>query len=100
MFWNKDDGKPKAAVDVWKRAFKRAFKAAGMPGGHSLQLRDAFAFGLLQDGIPMEQVSRALGHQSIKTTEKYYAKWVKARQDRLDELVVGTWKDRVKNRKK
>jgi integrase/recombinase XerD len=73
MFWNKDDGKPKAAVDVWKRAFKRAFKAAGMPGGHSLQLRDAFAFGLLQEGIPMEQVSRALGHQSIKTTEKYYA---------------------------
>jgi integrase/recombinase XerD len=32
-----------------------------------------------------------LGHESIKTTERYYAKWVKARQDRLDALVVGTW---------
>jgi integrase/recombinase XerD len=44
-----------------------------------------------QNGIPLEEVSRALGHDSIKTTEKYYAKWVKMRQDRLDDLIAGTW---------
>jgi integrase/recombinase XerD len=41
--------------------------------------------------VPLEEVSKLLGHESIKTTERYYAKWVKARQDRLDSLVVGTW---------
>ena len=60
-------GKPKAAVDVWERAFKRAFVAAGMPSGHAHQLRDTFAVGLLQQGIPLEEVSKLLGHTSIKT---------------------------------
>jgi integrase/recombinase XerD len=91
IFWNRTDGKPKAAVDVWERVFKRVFKAAGVPGGHSHQLRDTFAVSLLQQGIPLEEVSKLLGHTSIKTTEKSYAPWVTARQDRLDSLVVGTW---------
>jgi integrase/recombinase XerD len=37
-------------------------------------------------------VAKLLGHESIKTTEKSYAKWVKGRQDRLDALVMSTWK--------
>jgi len=45
----------------------------------------------LARGLPLEEVSKALGHESIKTTEKFYAKWVKARQDRLDALIMGTW---------
>jgi hypothetical protein len=40
----------------------------------------------------LEEVSKLLGHESIKTTERSYAKWVKGRQDRLDSLVTGTWK--------
>jgi integrase len=91
VFWNRKDGKPKAAVDVWERAFRRVFRAAGMVGGHSHQLRDTFAVALLQKGIPLEEVSKLLGHTSIKTTEKSYAPWVAARQDRLDALVVGTF---------
>jgi len=31
------------------------------------------------------------GHESIKTTEKSYAKWFQARQDRLDTLVIESW---------
>jgi integrase/recombinase XerD len=91
IFWNRTDGKPKAAVDVWEKAFKRTFKAAGMEGGHSHQLRDTFAVGLLKKGVPLEEVSKLLGHTSIKTTEKSYAPWVESRQNRLDDLVVGTW---------
>jgi integrase len=91
VFWNRTDGKPKAAVDVWERAFKRAFKAAGMPNGHSHQLRDTFAVSLLQKGVPLEEVSKLLGHTSIKTTEKSYSPLVTARQDRLDNLIVGTF---------
>ena len=56
-------------------------------------LRDTFAVSLLEKGVPLEEVSKLLGHESIKTTEKSYAKWVQSRQDRLDSLVVGTWKE-------
>jgi integrase/recombinase XerD len=35
----------------------------------------------------MEEVSKLLGHESIKTTERHYAKCVKGQQDRLDSLV-------------
>lgn len=57
----------------------------------SHRLRDTFAVDLLQKGVPLEEVSKALGHTSVRTTERHYAKWVKARQDRLDALVTGTW---------
>jgi integrase/recombinase XerD len=57
----------------------------------SHRLRDTFAVDLLEKGVPMEEVSKLLGHTSIRTTEKSYAKWSKGRQDRVDALVTGTW---------
>jgi hypothetical protein len=42
-------------------------------------------------GILPERVLKLLGHESIKTTERHYAQWVKGRQDRLDALVSATW---------
>ena len=57
----------------------------------SHRLRDTFAVGLLSKGVPMEEVSRMLGHGSIKTTERHYARWNKGRQDRLSALVAKTW---------
>jgi integrase len=90
-FWNTGTGKPQTAVTNWQHDLRHVFRAAGMPEGHPDQLRDTFAVALLEKGVPLGDVSRALGHESIKTTEKYYAKWVKARQDRLDALVSATW---------
>jgi hypothetical protein len=90
-FWNTGTGKPQTAVTNWQHDLRQVFRAAGMPEGHPHQLRDTFAVALLEKGVPLEDVSRALGHESIKTTERYYAKWVKARQDRLDALVSATW---------
>ncbi len=58
----------------------------------SHRLRDTFAVDLLEKGVPLEEVSKLLGHESIKTTEKHYSKWMKGRQDRLDSLVSATWK--------
>ena len=91
IFWNTGTGKPQTAVTNWQHDLRQVFRAAGQPDGHPHQLRDTFAVRLLENGVPIEEVSRALGHESIKTTERYYAKWVKARQDRLDALVMGTW---------
>ena len=70
------------------------FRAANIESNGNLRshrLRDTFAVDLLEKGVPLEEVSKLLGHESIKTTEKSYAKWVKGRQDRLDSLVMGTW---------
>lgn len=52
------------------------------------RLRDTFAVNALQRGVPLEDVSRLLGHSSIKVTERYYAKWVPARKRRLEDTVA------------
>ena len=64
----------------------------------SHRLRQTFAVDLLGKGVPLEEVSKLLGHVSIRTTEKHYAKWVQGRQDRLDSLVIGTWDAPVRAR--
>lgn len=94
VFWQTGNGQPQSAVKNWHRDLRALFQKAGMPSGHPHQLRDTAAVAWLNAGIPLEEVSRLLGHSSIKTTEKHYAPWVKSRQDRLDALVIATWKKR------
>ena len=91
IFWNRAEGKAETVVKNYHAYMRRAFDGAGLKDGHGHQLRDTFAVELLNKGVPLEEVSKLLGHQSIKTTEKDYAKWVQSRQDRLDRLVEGTW---------
>ncbi len=91
VFWNNTGGRPDTAAKNWGMDLKAVFVAAGMPDGHPHQLRDTAAVEWLRKGVPLEEVSKLLGHASIKTTEKHYAPWVKSRQDRLDQLVMGTW---------
>jgi integrase len=94
IFWS-GNGSPDSATRNWaKRYIARCFAVAKIEcNGYmkSHRLRDTFAVDLLEKGVPMEEVSKLLGHSSIKTTEKHYAKWSKGRQDRLDSLVMGTW---------
>ncbi|HEX4577460.1 MAG TPA: tyrosine-type recombinase/integrase [Edaphobacter sp.] len=89
-FWS-GNGKVKTALTNRGNDLRRVFHRAGFTDGHPHQLRDTFAVSLLEKGVPLEEVSKLLGHESIKTTEKHYAKWVKARQDRLDALVTATF---------
>jgi integrase/recombinase XerD len=93
VFWN-GNGKEQSAVTNWQHDLRALFRATFGKGTHFTPhcLRDTAAVEWLSAGIPLEEVSKLLGHTSVKTTEKHYAPWVTARQDRLDTLVVATWK--------
>ena len=91
VFW---DGRADIVQAMTKSVIGRTFKAAGVErigNMTSHRIRDTFAVDLLEKGVPMEELSRLLGHTSIRVTEKRYAKWSPGRQDRTDALVMGTW---------
>ena len=94
LFWN-GNGKAENFSRDRGREISAAFEKASVETeGHMIshRLRDTFACHLLSNGVPMEEVSKLLGHTSIVTTERHYSAWATARQDRVDALVVGTWK--------
>lgn len=94
IFWS-GNGEEKSITNNWsKRYIAPCFKAAKIPRNGNMtthRLRDTFAVHYLERGVPLEDVSKMLGHDSIKTTERSYAAWIKGRQDRLDSLVTGAW---------
>jgi integrase len=59
---------------------------------HSHMLRDTFAVEMLLAGIPLEDVSKLLTHESIKVTEEYYGHWVPDRLKRLKGRAVEAMK--------
>lgn len=94
VFWTGNGLGASLSRTVTTRYLRPLFEAANITcDGHMVahRLRDTFAVDLLEKGVPLEEVSKLLGHTSIKTTEKSYSAWIKGRQDRLDSLVVGTW---------
>jgi integrase/recombinase XerD len=100
VFWSTGTGKEQSAVTNWQHDLRKLFKDAGIRSeGNMLshRLRDTFAVDLLEKGVPLEEVSKLLGHESIKTTERHYSKWMKGRQDRLDNLVTATWSKKRKS---
>ena len=65
-------------------------RACGVDDCRPHRLRDTFAVRLLTKGVPLEDVSKLLGHASIAVTEKYYAPWVASRKLRLERLLSET----------
>jgi integrase len=57
------------------------------------RLRDTFAVRKLLAGLHLDDVSRLLGHSSVRITELYYARWVPARKARLRHLLAETLVD-------
>ncbi len=86
-------------MKTWQRAFRRLFEIADLrkEDGSSKRcfphmFRDTFAVEYLLAGMPLEQVSLLLGHDSVKTTEKYYSPFVKAQQQQLIASQHAAWR--------
>jgi integrase len=97
FFWT-GNGKRKTIVTNWERSYSKLFALADIrdPNGgpkrcHPHMLRDTFAIESLLGGVPLVEVSKLLGHTSIKTTEESYMPWVRARQSTLNTLVMESW---------
>jgi integrase len=88
-------GSESNATDVWHKRLAMVFKAAGVKG-EPHQLRHTFATTWLSRKIqfangewgymPLKIVSRCLGHESEAITRKYYAHWIKEREQEASEI--------------
>jgi integrase len=90
FFWT-GSGTIETARKKWTDALSKLFKAAEVNGGHAHRFRDTFAVELLLNGTPIENVQAFLGHASVRITERHYAPWVKARQERAEADVRRSW---------
>jgi integrase/recombinase XerD len=92
VFWS-GESTPKSAVSYFDKLYRKCFKQAKIPteGQLSHRLRHTFAVELLKAGVDIRTVSKALGHASVTTTEKYYARWNRAQQDGVDAKLAGAW---------
>lgn len=65
------DGVP---VKKIRKAFMAAVRRAGLAGVTPHVLRHSVATWLDEDGVPMERISKMLGHRDRRTTERIYSK--------------------------
>jgi integrase/recombinase XerD len=89
-FWSKK-GKLRSRCANLQLTLKTLFANVGIQHDHAHRFRDTFAVELLKKGVPIEEVSVLLGHQSEKITRKHYSPWVKDRQDILEQHVMKGW---------
>ena len=103
FFWS-GSSKRKSEVSNWQRIFAKVVSKAaeiyprlfvdaiGRPKpAHLHMLRDTFAVEYLLAGMPLDEVSRLLGHSSVTITQRHYAPWVLERQQRLTANQRAAW---------
>jgi len=81
----------KSAAGLYDKLYRKVFERAGIKNGGSHRLRHLFAVSLLQNGVDMRTVSKALGHSSNAVTEKFYAGWDRKQQENLDKSLRKAW---------
>ena len=94
-FWN-GNGRLETAVGDWQGRLLDLAKDAKIQRLHAHRFRDTFAVELLLAGNSLENVSKLLGHSSVKVTEEHYAPWILERQEQAEADVRRAWaRDRM-----
>ena len=89
-FWT-GAGDPDGVARTYQRRFRRIFDLAGIPDGTTRRFRQTVASKLAAVGI--EHAQHALGHSSVRTTEKHYAGWTPERQQGLTAAAARAFGD-------
>lgn len=90
FFWS-GESSTKSACSVYDKLYRTVFNRAGISNGGSHRLRHLFGVYLLEKGVDIRVVSRALGHKSVTITERYYAKWNLKQQASLEQSLTKAW---------
>ena len=72
---------PSTAANYWRTRLNRIAREVGVRNFRPHRLRDTFAVEALLARVPMPNVSTLLGHNSVTTTERYYAPWDVSRRE-------------------
>lgn len=94
FIWDGEGNRKESITSRVDRQVKTVFDYAGISSkGHmkSHRFRDTFAVNLLVKGVGIEDVADALGN-TVEVARKHYAKWISERQDRLNGIIVSTFK--------
>lgn len=85
-----------------KHQWPRALDNAGLARRPPYQMRHTFATLALKAGVPIDNVSKAMGHSSIEITMRYYAKYLPATMAaafaRMNDLLEGDEHEAVTSR--
>jgi len=84
-FWNGVTSK-RAVVGIAERTLTAVFRKARVPGAHAHRFRHTLATELLGLGGSEQDVADILGN-SPAIVRKHYAKWSRARQERITNLM-------------
>ena len=97
FFWNGTDTH-EVVTKHWQHKLKKLFDRVklrnldtSLKKVHPHMFRHTFAVQLLLSGLSLHDVAILLGHSTVKTTEKHYAPFVRARQEQLQRLVQASW---------
>jgi site-specific recombinase XerD len=85
FFWNGITSQ-RAVVGITERTLAAVFAKSGVPGAHAHRFRHTLATYLLGIGATEQEVADVLGN-SPAIVRKHYAKWSRARQNRIDQLM-------------
>lgn len=86
FFWD-DKMLMSSAINHARECVARIGYLAPVRDVHPHRFRDTFAITLLLSGVDIRTVQLLLGHESLHTTEKHYAPYVKEFQVKLDSAV-------------
>ena len=91
-FFQSGQATTKSATSIYDKLYRKVFQQSGVPNASSHRFRHRFAVALLESGVDIRVVSKALGHKSLAVTERHYAAWSTKQQAKMEKEIAMAWK--------